>query len=139
MKTSLMITFLFLSQTYNIELAITSTEKATGLMFRKEWTEDSQGMLFINEKAQKVSFWMKNTYLNMIIFYLDKDFNILQTFKAIPLSTNSMTSKTDDVKYVLELNSKLEQKVRNNWKDFSHLLKMELENNQDDIKRFLSI
>ncbi|MGL4393919.1 MAG: DUF192 domain-containing protein [Brevinema sp.] len=137
MKTSLMIAFLFLSQTYQIELAITPTEKATGLMYRKAWTDDSQGMLFINEQPQKASFWMKNTYLNMTIFYLDSNFNILETFQAVPLSTNSMTSKRNDVKYILEINPALEQKIRSNWQEFSRLLKEGVSQKDQQIKRLL--
>ncbi|MGL4562767.1 MAG: DUF192 domain-containing protein [Brevinema sp.] len=137
MKTSLMIAFLFLSQQYHIELAITPTEKATGLMFRKEWKDTSQGMLFINEKPQQVSFWMKNTYLNMTIFYLDEDLNILETYRPQPLCTNGMISKSLRVKYILEINPILEKNITSHWQEFKKLLKQELDKNDTEIKSFL--
>lgn len=133
MKTALMITFLFFSQQYNIELAITPTEKATGLMYRKQWNDDTQGMLFINEKPQQVSFWMKNTYLEMGIMYLDKDFNILEIHHPKPLSTTSILSKTSNVKYILEINPDLEQNIIDNWKQFKKLLKEQLISKEDEI------
>ncbi len=127
MKTALMMAFIFLGQPYNIELAITPTEQATGLMFRKEWTEESQGMLFVNNSPRKVSFWMKNTYLNVTIFYLDKDFNILEIHYPTPLSEKSMVSKSSDVQYVLELNPKLEKQVVDSWEGFSKMLQDSLD------------
>ncbi len=136
MKTALMIAFIFLGQTYNIELAITPTEQATGLMFRKEWTTDSQGMLFFNNTPRKVSFWMKNTYLDMTIFYLDKDFNILETHYPTPLSEKGMVSKSDNVQYILELNPKLEKQTVENWKEFSKLLKVNIKDSKDKIDKY---
>ncbi len=127
MKTALMMAFIFLGQPYNIELAITPTEQATGLMFRKEWTEESQGMLFVNNSPRRVSFWMKNTYLDVTIFYLDKDFNILEIHYPTPLSEKSMVSKSSDVQYVLELNPKLEKQVVDSWEGFSKILQKNLD------------
>ncbi len=127
MKTALMMAFIFLGQPYNIELAITPTEQATGLMFRKEWTEESQGMLFVNNSPRRVSFWMKNTYLDVTIFYLDKDFNILEIHYPTPLSEKSMVSKSSDVQYVLELNPKLEKQVVDSWDGFSKILQKNLD------------
>ena len=126
MKTAFIIMFIFLGQAYNIELAITPVEQATGLMYRKEWTEKSQGMLFINKTPRQVSFWMKNTYLLLTMYYLDKNFNILEINHPIPLDENGVISKSDQVQYIFELNPKLEIQVTKNWKEFSKLLKQQL-------------
>lgn len=126
MKTAFIIMFIFLGQAYNIELAITPVEQATGLMYRKEWTEKSQGMLFINKTPRQVSFWMKNTYLPLTMYYLDKNFNILEINHPIPLDENGVISKSDQVQYIFELNPKLEIQVTKNWKEFSKLLKQQL-------------
>ncbi|MDK2819030.1 MAG: DUF192 domain-containing protein [Spirochaetota bacterium] len=126
MKTAFIIMFIFLGQAYNIELAITPIEQATGLMYRKEWTEKSQGMLFINKTPRQVSFWMKNTYLPLTMYYLDKNFNILEINHPIPLDENGIISKSDQVQYIFELNPKLEIQVTKNWKEFSKLLKQQL-------------
>ncbi len=139
MKTALMIAFMILGQSYNIELAITPTEQATGLMYRKEWTTDSQGMLFINTSPRQVAFWMKNTSLDMVIFYLDKDFNILETHHPIPFSEKSMTSKTSKVHYTLELDPKLESFTVKNWETFKIHLKKKLKGMDEKIEKLTPI
>ncbi len=133
MKTALMIAFIFMGHPYNIELALTPMEQATGLMYRQNWTDDSQGMLFVNRVPRKVSFWMKNTYLDMTIFYLDKDFNILEIHHPTPLDETPMTSKTDRVQYVLELNPDLEEQVLSSWTEFAAQMRSSLENKTEDI------
>ncbi|MGL5956889.1 MAG: DUF192 domain-containing protein [Brevinema sp.] len=136
MKTALMITFMFLGQPYNIELAITPIEQATGLMYRQQWTDSSQGMLFINNAPRQVSFWMKNTYLNMIIYYLDKDFNILEIHYPIPLDETGITSKSDKVQYILEINPKFEKQITDSWDKFSQILKDQLIQKQPVIQKY---
>ncbi len=133
MKTALMIAFIFMGHPYNIELALTPMEQATGLMYRQNWTDDSQGMLFVNRVPRRVSFWMKNTYLDMTIFYLDKDFNILEIHYPVPLDETPMTSKTDRVQYVLELNPDLEDQVTASWAGFASQLQSGLENKKENI------
>lgn len=135
MKTAFIIMFIFLGQAYNIELAITPVEQATGLMYRKEWTEKSQGMLFINKTPRQVSFWMKNTYLPLTMYYLDKNFNILEINHPIPLDENGVISKSDQVQYIFELNPKLEIQVTKNWKEFSKLLKQQLKEKEKKISK----
>ncbi|SFB77348.1 Uncharacterized ACR, COG1430 [Brevinema andersonii] len=123
MKTALMISFLFLGQTFNIELAINPVEQATGLMYRLQWDDSFQGMLFINKAPKQVSFWMKNTYLNLIMLYLDSNFNIVELHRPVPYDSRSIVSKTSNIQYVLELNPKYEMKVIQNW----HAFKVKLE------------
>lgn len=135
MKTALMIIFLFLGQQYHIELAITPTEQATGLMYRKEWTEKSQGMLFINQNPRRVSFWMKNTYLPVTIYYIDKNWNILEVNHLKPLDETSVISKSSDVQYILEIDPALESQVTQKWTDFSVLIRQELKQEQERIKK----
>ncbi|MGL4676786.1 MAG: DUF192 domain-containing protein [Brevinema sp.] len=136
MKTALMIAFMFLGQSYNIELALTPIEQATGLMYRQQWTDSSQGMLFVNNTPRQVSFWMKNTYLNMTIYYLDKDFNILEIHTPVPLNEIGITSKSDKVQYILELNPLLEKQVTSSWGEFSQLLREQLVQNQSTIQKY---
>lgn len=135
MKTALIISFMFLSNIYNIELAITPSEQATGLMYRQQWTESFQGMLFINTYPRKVSFWMKNTYLDMDIYYLDKDFNIVEIHTPQPLDETGIPSKSNNIQYILELNPALKSQVTQNWELFKTKLKQELEKNYSKIQR----
>lgn len=53
-----------------VELARTESERAFGLMSRKE-LPDGTGMLFIYEKPAILSFWMKNTRIPLSIGFFD--------------------------------------------------------------------
>lgn len=122
MKTAFMISFLFYGEIFKIELAITPLEQATGLMYRQTWDDDFQGMLFVNDEPTQVSFWMKNTHLELIMLYLDSDFNIVEMHRPIPYDTASIVSKTSNIQYILELNPEYEGKVVQNWEAFKDKL-----------------
>lgn len=61
-----------------VEIASTPEEKAKGLMYRTSLPENS-GMLFIFPYEQKLSFWMKNTYIPLTIGFFDSKFKLLET------------------------------------------------------------
>lgn len=133
MKMALCLSFIFLGQILNIDLAITPIEQSTGYMYRTEWKDDNQGMLFINKIPHATSFWMRNTHLNIILFYIDSNFSILERHQLIPLSERKVHSKTDNVHYVLEINPKLEKLITDNWKEFTLILAKELEKKKPEI------
>lgn len=91
--------------TFAIELAKSSYEKQTGLMYRKSM-EDNQGMLFVYPDEQaRPGFYMKNTYIPLDLIYINAkntmvDFNLnAQAFDETPLPS------TTPAKYVLEVNA----------------------------------
>ena len=89
-----------------VELANNNEERQRGLMFRKEM-ELSNGMLFIYDRPQSVSFWMKNTSIPLDIIFADETGIITKIFEnARPFSETSMFGG-HDVKYVLEINAGL--------------------------------
>lgn len=92
-----------------IEIAETSYETETGLMYRKGM-EEYQGMLFIFEDIRLHNFYMKNTEFPLDIVYI-KDNMTIASFQenAQPLDEKSLPSKVP-VQYVLELNAGLVQK-----------------------------
>lgn len=68
-----------------IEIASTPHQQEWGLMGRQSLPEN-QGMLFIYPHAQKLNFWMFNTYIDLSIAFID-DKNIIREIhwmKAYP-------------------------------------------------------
>jgi uncharacterized membrane protein (UPF0127 family) len=51
------------------ELALTSSTRSRGLMFRRHVPQD--GMLFVFERATRTGFWMKNTFVPLTISFFD--------------------------------------------------------------------
>ena len=89
-----------------VELAINNKERQRGLMFRKG-LRPSDGMMFVYEQPQSVSFWMKNTSIPLDIIFADEAGVITKIFEnALPFSTTSIFGGYD-VQYVLEINAGL--------------------------------
>lgn len=86
-----------------IEVADNEEERAQGLMNRSQMA-DSAGMLFIYNKAEPLSFWMKNTKIPLDIIYVDDSKEIVMIYKGVaPYSTESVPSYKD-AQYVVEVN-----------------------------------
>lgn len=88
---------------FNIELAIKPEEQAQGLMFRESMPQFN-GMLFINERPRRVSFWMKNTLIPLDMLFIDET-GVVQTVKhnATPLDLTPIPGG-EHIQYVLEIN-----------------------------------
>ena len=57
---------------FAVEIADDAGERANGLMFR-ERLPASAGMLFVYERPQPVSFWMKNTLIPLDMIFIGPD------------------------------------------------------------------
>ncbi len=55
---------------FSVEVADTPSERSQGLMYR-ESLPSSAGMLFLYERPQRVSFWMRNTLIELDMIFLD--------------------------------------------------------------------
>lgn len=55
-----------------VEIADTNDERAKGLMLREDLSA-SAGMLFIYDRPQAVSFWMKNTLIPLDMVFIGPD------------------------------------------------------------------
>lgn len=83
------------------EIAIKPEDRNRGFMERKV-IPDGTGMLFIFERDQLLSFWMKNTPHPLSIAYIDSKGKIRNIFDMNPYSTASIIS-TMSVRYALEV------------------------------------
>ena len=88
---------------FRVELALTGPERERGLMYR-EVLADDEGMLFLFEKQEPRSFWMKNTYLPLDMVFIDEDLVVQGIVEnAEPLTTSSRHIEKP-TRHVLELN-----------------------------------
>lgn len=88
-------------RTYKVEIADTPEKQKKGLMGRESLPSD-QGMLFIYDEPQDVSYWMKNTSVSLDIIFIDDDMEVISVKQGQPMSEEPITEK--DVQYVLEVN-----------------------------------
>ncbi len=83
------------------ELAVKAEERNWGFMERKD-IPDGTGMLFVFEKDQVLSFWMKNTPHPLSIAYIDSKGVITDLLDMTPYSQESIRS-SKSVRYALEV------------------------------------
>lgn len=83
------------------EVARTQEQRNRGFMERKD-IPDGTGMIFVFEKDQILSFWMKNTPHPLSIAYIDSKGAIRDIFDMTPFSLASINS-TVSVRYALEV------------------------------------
>ncbi|SNZ01840.1 DUF192 domain-containing protein [Flagellimonas pacifica] len=95
---------------FDIEIAQSSYETETGLMYR-ESMKDTQGMLFIFDDVAMHSFYMKNTQIPLDIIYIDENLKIASFQKnAKPFDETGLSSGVP-IKYVLEINAGLSDQL----------------------------
>ena len=87
--------------TVQAEIAKTEEERSHGFMERKK-IPDGTGMLFIFDRDQILSFWMKNTPHPLSIAYLDSHGKIRNIYDMTPFSLTPIVS-TVSVRYALEV------------------------------------
>lgn len=83
------------------EVAKTAKDRETGFMFRKK-IPDGTGMIFVFDDEDIRVFWMKNTYVDLSIAYIDHNGLIRDIFDMKSESLASVASTTS-VTYALEV------------------------------------
>lgn len=86
---------------YDVQIADTEEDQIKGLQNVTDLPED-QGMLFIFNVPDTISFWMKDTKISLDIIFINEDEEVISVFKGIPEDETLITE--DNVKYVLEVN-----------------------------------
>ena len=87
--------------TVSAEIAEKAEDRNHGFMERKN-IPDGTGMLFVFERDQILSFWMKNTPHPLSIAYIDSKGKIRNIYDMTPYSLASIVS-TVKVRYALEV------------------------------------
>ncbi|MEM8788733.1 MAG: DUF192 domain-containing protein [Pseudomonadota bacterium] len=91
---------------FAVEVADDPAERAQGLMNRPELPTFS-GMLFVYDRPQPVSFWMKNTLIPLDMLFLDETGTVRRIHhRAQPLSTEPIPGG-NEIFAVLEINGGL--------------------------------
>lgn len=91
------------SNVLRTEVVYKPEDRQKGLMNR-EILGENEGMIFVFEKEDKVSFWMKNTSIPLSIAYINKQGKILEIYDLKPFSLEAVQSKRSSILYALEVN-----------------------------------
>ncbi len=73
----------FGTDTVRAEVARTPEQRERGLMFR-ETLPEGRGMLFVFDRPEVRSFWMKDTYIPLDIAFIDETFRIVDIQQMEP-------------------------------------------------------
>lgn len=94
---------------FTVEVADDGYERAAGLMFRTRMRDD-HGMLFVFERTQYLSFWMKNTPMPLDLLFADKGGRIVAIMAGEPFSIAPIAPAVP-ARFVLELKAGTAQKA----------------------------
>jgi uncharacterized membrane protein (UPF0127 family) len=89
------------SVTIKAEIARTEEERSYGLMY-KEKLPDGEGMLFVFDRDEILSFWMKNTLIPLSIAFISSDGRIMEIRDMEPHNLDPVRSGRS-VRYALEV------------------------------------
>ena len=87
--------------TIKAEIARTLDERSQGLMYRKN-LDDGEGMLFVFEQDEVLSFWMKDTIIPLSLAFIASDGRIVEIRDLRPNDLNPVKSSRS-VRYALEV------------------------------------
>ncbi len=91
---------------FAVEIADTVQSRARGLMHREQMPRGA-GMLFVYDRPQTVSFWMRNTLIPLDIIFMDDTGTVARVHAdAVPLDETAIPGG-GNIKFVLEINAGL--------------------------------
>ena len=114
---------------FQLQLAVSSEEKAKGLMNRKS-LPDRHGMLFLSDGAKQQSFWMQSTWIPLDIGFFDPMGALLEVRKLHPHEVKPVKSRSENILFAVELN-------RNAYREAAIELGAKL--NVDDLRAALKV
>ncbi len=90
-------------RTAQMQIAVLPVELQNGLMHRQAMGTD-EGMLFVFDRPQPQSFWMRNTVLPLDIGYFAADGELKEIYPMYPLDERPVPSHSRSIQFCLEMN-----------------------------------
>jgi uncharacterized membrane protein (UPF0127 family) len=100
-------------QRFSVEIAATPEQQAHGLMDRTSMPTD-HGMLFVFPRAQRLTFWMKDTLIPLDMLFFDQSHRLVTIHADVPpcqADPCPTYASTAPARYVLELNAGTAEKL----------------------------
>jgi uncharacterized membrane protein (UPF0127 family) len=88
--------------TASLQIAVLEAEQLRGLMQRPDLGGDD-GMIFVYDRPQVLSIWMKNTPEPLDLAYLGPDGVVEEVYALLPLDERPVPSHSDQIQYALEM------------------------------------
>ena len=98
-------------------IANNDEKRRLGLMFVKNLAKN-HGMLFTFDKPQIITMWMKNTFINLDMIFIDNNNQIVKIAHNQPKKSLEQVSSDFFVDKVLEINAKIAKKLNIEIGDF---------------------
>ena len=95
---------------FAVELALSPEERTQGLMFREDLADDA-GMLFVYDRPDVRTMWMKDTPLSLDMLFLDPDGVIRHIVRDTVPRSSAMIVSPRNILYVLELRAGITRKL----------------------------
>ena len=89
-------------EVFRVEQAVTPEQRREGLMYRDRLGE-REGMLFVFDEEQMLTFWMRNTSLALSIAFIDARGVIVHITDMVPFSEVPVSSRVP-ARFALEVN-----------------------------------
>ncbi len=89
--------------TVRMQLAVRSEEMQRGLMDRRDLGRDD-GMIFVYDKVQQMTFWMRNTPTPLDIGFFTSDGTLVEVLAMHPFDENTVASHSKELRFALETN-----------------------------------
>ena len=90
-------------QTVQMELAVGMGEMQRGLMGRRD-LKPEQGMIFVYDKPQQQSFWMRDTPTPLDVGFFDANGVLAEIYPMYPFDETPVKSRSEALKFALEMN-----------------------------------
>jgi uncharacterized membrane protein (UPF0127 family) len=87
----------------HLQLAVREGEMEHGLMGRRALGAD-EGMLFVYERPQRMSFWMHDTPTALDIGFFDRDGKLKEVWPMQPFDETTVSSHGRALQFALEMN-----------------------------------